>query len=152
MSPPAAAPATGTAPTAEVLHASCISLADRAALILGPSGSGKSALALMLVSLGARLVADDRTELRREGPRLVAGAPAGLPAMIEARGIGLLDCPLAPACAVGLAVDLGQAETYRLPPRRRLTLLGLDVALVHGPLKPHFPAAILHYLRHGRRE
>jgi len=60
------------------------------------SGSGKSALALELLALGARLVADDGTLLRRDAarPRLWAAAGEGLPARIEARGVGLIPARL----------------------------------------------------------
>ena len=37
----------------QTVHGSCAALDGRAILILGPSGSGKSALALALMSLGA---------------------------------------------------------------------------------------------------
>lgn len=57
-----------------ILHASCVALDGRGLLILGPSGSGKSALALELMALGADLVADDRTEIEGQGPDLVAAA------------------------------------------------------------------------------
>ena len=48
-----------------VMHASCVSYENHAVLILGPSGIGKSSLALQLMALGAVLVADDKTCLRK---------------------------------------------------------------------------------------
>jgi HPr kinase/phosphorylase len=45
---------------AQLVHGSVVSLAGRGMLILGASGSGKSALALRLIGRGAALVADDR--------------------------------------------------------------------------------------------
>ena len=45
-------------------------------MITGASGAGKSALALQLIALGAELVADDRTELWREGGKERGGAGA----------------------------------------------------------------------------
>ena len=53
------------------LHASAVAIEGRAVLITGPSGSGKSGLALDIIALGARLVADDGVILRREGERLI---------------------------------------------------------------------------------
>jgi HPr kinase/phosphorylase len=133
------------------LHASCVAdAAGRALLILGPSGSGKSALAWALIGLGARLVADDRTELRRRGDRLLARPPAALAGLIEARGIGLLRAAALPEAEVRLAVDLGAPRADRLPPHRRKVILGVAVDLVEGPAAAHFPAALLHYLRAGR--
>jgi len=49
-------------------------------------------------------------------------------------------------------VDLGTPETDRLPPRRSTNVLGLPIPLLHNIDKPHFPAAILQYLRQGRSD
>jgi HPr kinase/phosphorylase len=122
----------------DMLHASCVAMQGRAALLLGPSGTGKSALAIELLALGAALVADDATVLRREGGRLLASAPPGAPALIEARGVGLIPAPLAPETPLLLAVDLAQQVDERLPPRRAIRLLG--VAL---PLLCAAPAAVV---------
>lgn len=133
-----------------VLHASTVALHGRGLLILGPSGAGKSSLALRLLSLGARLVADDRTELAREGDTLVARCPPALRGLIEARGIGLLRADPAPTADVALVVDLAQTETDRLPPARRITILGVSLPLALASPHAHFPDAVMLYLRHGR--
>lgn len=132
------------------LHASCVALDERAVLILGPAGAGKSGLALRLMALGAVLVADDRTELALRDGTLVARCPPALRGMIEARGLGILNAPVQDEAAVVLAVDLATPETDRLPPRRRVEYLGVACDLVLGSRHDHFPAAVLCYLRHGR--
>lgn len=132
------------------LHATCVADGGRGLLILGPSGSGKSALALQMMALGAVLVADDRVVLTRAGPRLIAACPPALAGLVEARGVGLLRAPAADPVAVALAADLGQPPGGRLPPCRRCDLLGLAVDLVAGPLTPHLGPALLQLLRHGR--
>lgn len=141
--------ATG-APAPLILHASCVALDGRGLLILGPSGSGKSALALHLMALGARLVADDRCQVTRDGGSLVASCPPNLSGLIEARGLGLLRADPLPSARLALALDLGQTETDRLPPRRQYACHGLSLDLALGPLTPHLPAALLQYLRGGR--
>jgi HPr kinase/phosphorylase len=133
-----------------ILHASCVAVDGRALLILGPSGAGKSALALRMISLGARLVADDRTELTADGGRLTARCPPALRGLIEARGIGLLHAPSEDAATVALVADLGQVEDQRLPPPRHITMLGCRLDLVLHPQNAHFPDALMLYLRHGR--
>jgi HPr kinase/phosphorylase len=138
------------APT--VVHGTCVAFGARGVLILGPSGAGKSALGLMLLSLGARLVADDQVQLSAENGNLLAAAPPGLPPWIEARGIGLLGADLSPPVAVALVVDLGMAEPDRLPPRRTMRLCDITVEMVHGPVTGHFPAAIRQYMMAGRKE
>lgn len=138
-------------PTADrVIHASCVSLRGRGALILGPSGSGKSSLALQLMASGASLVADDRVLLSVEGGRLIASAPPGLPSLIEARGVGLLHADLVFPVQVVLAVDLGQVEAERLPPLRHTMLQDVVIDIVHGPVSDHLGYAIRQYLVAGR--
>jgi HPr kinase/phosphorylase len=132
------------------MHASCIALGGRGLLIIGPSGSGKSALAMTLMSLGADLVADDRTFLRREGEDVVASAPAAIRGLIEARGVGLLRARPVDEATIAVVADLGTAESDRLPPRRTYLLLGCSVDLVLAADNPHVPAALMLYLRHGR--
>lgn len=134
-----------------VLHATTVAFGPDAVVICGPSGSGKSALGLRLMALGAALVADDRTLIVRRGEGLVASAPPGLPALIEARGIGLLNATLAPGARVALIADLGAVEIGRLPPRHSRSLLGIAVEAVHGPETGHFPAAIVQYIKAGRQ-
>ena len=65
------------------MHATTVALRGRGLLILGPSGSGKSTLALQLMAVGARLVADDRTDLTAQGDDVVASCPAALVGTIE---------------------------------------------------------------------
>lgn len=137
--------------TAQVLHASCVAVEDRAVLITGCSGSGKSALALTLLAYGASLVADDRTIVERKGPALVASAPAPIHGLIEARGVGLLYAQTVDRCQVTLVVDLDQVETNRLPENRKITLCGCDLPLLHKVESPHFAPGILQYLKMGRK-
>lgn len=134
---------------AAILHASAVALRSRALLILGPSGSGKSALALHLMALGAGLIADDRTRVTLRDGHPVASSPAAIRGRIEARGLGILAAePAAPAPVV-LAVDLGQIERERLPRLRHIDLLGYAIPLLHKVETPHFPAALLQYLKGG---
>lgn len=132
------------------LHASCVALDTGALLILGASGRGKSALALQMMALGARLVADDRVKVWRDGQDLMAEAPAALSGLIEARGVGLLRADPMPRARIILAVDLDREEDRRLPPRRSVTLCGIAVDLVSGARHGHFAAALLQYLCAGR--
>ncbi len=138
-------------PGSEVRHATCVALpSGQGALIVGPSGSGKSSLALQMMGLGARLVADDRTILTPGENCLRATCPPPTRGVIEARGVGLLRVAYLPAAEVILVVDLGETETERLPPQREIVILGQPLDLVHGPITAHFPSALLHYLAQGR--
>ena len=119
-------------------------------MIRGPSGSGKSALALQLIALGAELVADDLTRLERAGGRLCALAPPRLRGVIEARGVGLLRAPLCPRAELVLLVELDRTEPDRLPQDRATRLLGLEVETIYRVEGAHFPAAIRQLVLFGR--
>lgn len=122
------------APPAEILHASCVAIGDRAALITGPSGSGKSALALQLIALGAALVADDRVALSMRGAEVIARAPNAIAGLIEARGVGLLRMAWRPEAEVTLVADLSPAGRDRLPRRSVRRLLRAEAPLISvGP-------------------
>jgi HPr kinase/phosphorylase len=61
-----------------LLHqATCIAIANRAVLIEGEPGSGKSSLALVLIDRGAALVGDDGVRLETRAGRLLASPPPG---------------------------------------------------------------------------
>lgn len=132
------------------LHATTVAVDGRGILITGPAGAGKSSLALALMALGARLVADDQTILAVDGAALVATCPPTLHGMIEARGLGILRADVLDRAVVAVAVDMGQLEAERLPLHRDVTYLGCMVPLVLGQRLPHFPSALLHYVRAGR--
>ena len=132
-----------------ILHASAVALNGRAALIIGPSGSGKSAFALRLITLGAVLVSDDRTVVAQQAGQAVASAPDALLGLIEARGVGIFKTAIAKPTPVVLAVDLGVAETKRLPEPHQIDVAGITVPCFHRVDAPHFRDAILLCLRYG---
>jgi HPr kinase/phosphorylase len=131
------------------LHASAVAVEGRGLLILGASGAGKSGLALRLMALGARLVADDRVLVDRAGAALVARAPAALAGIIEARGIGLLRAEPIASAPLALAVDLDAESPARMPQSREITLLGVGIQLILGKSVPNLDAALLQRLRGG---
>ncbi|MEE9388064.1 MAG: HPr kinase/phosphatase C-terminal domain-containing protein [Paracoccaceae bacterium] len=140
-------PASQQNPT--TLHASCVAVGNAAVLIMGTSGSGKSALALELMALGAALVADDRTIVTAGTDGLIASCPKPLIGIIEARFVGLLSAKPTRSAPVRLVVDLDQIETKRLPKARKIELLGHRIDLLHNPKILHFPSALLLLLKGG---
>lgn len=100
-------------------------------LLRGPSGSGKSDLALRLIDAGGRLVADDRTDLAAENGTLVASSPRPIAGRLEVRGIGIVDLPAVAMIRVGLAADLvAPADVERLPEPRHCAYLGVEIPLI----------------------
>jgi serine kinase of HPr protein (carbohydrate metabolism regulator) len=116
--------------SSETVHASTVASDGRAVLISGPSGSGKSDLALRLLDRGFTLVSDDQTIVRRDGERLVASAPPTIKGKLEIRGIGIVEMDTIEDIPVALFVEL-TSEIMRLPDdRRERPVLGVNLPLV----------------------
>jgi len=133
------------------LHGTAISFGGKGVLFLGPSGSGKSSLALALMAHGALLVSDDGVFLTQvtDAPHRLK-RPQTAPQLIEARGIGLLHSgPLASHAALDLVVDLGQVEPERLPPDRRAEWKSQTCRLILGKDQPFLWAYLLQTLKAG---
>ena len=94
----------------------------RGCLITGAAGTGKSTLALEMIAAGAVLVADDQTQLARDGAGPDLSAPPAIAGRIEARGVGLMTLPHAPA-PLDLIVDLDRPPSCVLPARPGGSLL-----------------------------
>ena len=98
-----------------LVHATTVSLAGLGVIILGPSGSGKSDLALRLIGEGAFLISDDQTDLFLRNARIWARAPETIAGLLEVRGRGIVACAVQTAGCLSLAVQLVQTPPVRLP-------------------------------------
>ena len=94
------------------VHATAVVYGESGIIVLGSSGSGKSALALALLaraSLAGRfgaLIGDDRVWIRPAGGRLIAAGAPHMAGLIERRAAGVLSAPSEPAAVIRLVVEL----------------------------------------------
>lgn len=108
-----------------LIHATLITVEGRGVLIKGPSGSGKSDLALRLITCQfapylcetqPKLVADDQVQLIIRDGRLFGSAPANLQGLLEVRQLGIETVPFAKQSMVNLCVSLTpEKDIERLP-------------------------------------
>lgn len=125
----------------ELHHGTVVTVGRHAALIRGPSGSGKSDLALRciahppggLIAEQARLIADDQVWLERQRESLIASAPDTIRGFIEIRGIGIVSVPFSKSAELALVVDLvATSRIERLPdPVPHTQILGIGLPLLN---------------------
>ena len=117
------------------VHAGLIALSTptgwAGVLIEGPSGSGKSDLALRAIEDGFRLVADDRVILWASGGVLFGRAPDVLHGLIEARGLGIGPAAALRMTPIVLTIECVPAEgVERLPDRAQVERAGVNTPLL----------------------
>ena len=129
--------------TIETLHATSVAIGGRAVLLCGPSGMGKSDLALRLIDRGAILISDDYTILKWVDGRLEATAPPTITGKMEVRGLGVVDMPCIDYARVALIVDLS-SDIDRMPPDlEERVIAGADVPVVKiAPLEASAPIKV----------
>jgi len=108
------------------VHGTCVRVGPMGVLLTGPSGSGKSDLALRLIDqpgrgggdavLEAVLIADDRVQLSAQDGVLIAAAPDTIKGMLEVRSVGIIAVPVEAQVRVGLVVNLSPGlDRERIP-------------------------------------
>lgn len=135
-------------------HATCIDLDGTGILMRGPSGSGKSDLALRLIDGGASLVSDDYVSLSGGDGGLRASAPEAIRGVMEVRGLGLIALAHARSSVIGLVVDLvDRSAVPRLPESDRIELDGITVDRIHlAPFEASAAAKVRLALRATRED
>jgi HPr kinase/phosphorylase len=134
-----------------LVHGTCVAIAGRGVLLRGPSGSGKSDLALRLIEAGAWLVADDQVRLSAARNRLVASAPVSLRGLIEVRGVGIVPVKSVARAPLALVVDLVAAKDVpRLPEPSSVQIEGIALPhLLLAPFEASAPVKVRLALRFG---
>ena len=149
------------------VHGTCVAFGRFGVLLRGPSGSGKSNLALRLIDaeglgigqrkLKARLVADDQVILQQKGSTILASPPNNLSGKLEIRGLGIVTLDYLEHVEIRLVVDLVTRNSIpRMPDLAdtQINLLGatlprlaLDAQLADAPAK--LRAAVVYFMRNN---
>lgn len=115
------------------IHASLVTWCRRGVLVLGESGTGKTALCLELMRAGGYLVADDLVQLERCGAALY-GCTTGATCLIELRGNGIFRVATSNGVQVCLCVELqAVSRQERLPETDTICLADVAVPLLRLP-------------------
>jgi HPr kinase/phosphorylase len=113
------------------LHATAVSLNGLGVLIRGPSGSGKSDLALRLIGRGARLIADDQVIIEAVGEKLHLSAPRATYGLIEVRGLGIVNIGAVKNTWLSLIVNVKLCEEIeRMPEIKRELHEGISITTI----------------------
>lgn len=133
------------------LYGTCVAIDGHGVLLRGPSGSGKSDLALRLIDQYAdtRLVSDDRVDVAHRDGALYATAPAAIAARMEVRGVGVVPVDYAGAARLDLLVDLSEAAAIeRFPEPAFEEILGVRLPrLLLAPFLASAPAKLRQAVR-----
>lgn len=132
------------------LHATSVVFCGRGLLICGPSGSGKSDLALRIMDAGGSLIADDYTDVVVDGGKVMAAAPAATAGMMEVRGVGLLKVPAIRTARIDMVLECVKPESVERMPDKEMHMIE-DVPLPKWRINPFESSAVakiralLHY-------
>ena len=107
----------------EMRHGSAVAMDGHAVLIFGPSGSGKSDLALRLIDRGATLISDDIVGIESTDDHLILSAAPNIAGKIELRGVGICAVDFLSSAPLRLVVELTQ-EVGRMPPDDQSAAIG----------------------------
>jgi serine kinase of HPr protein (carbohydrate metabolism regulator) len=113
----------------DMVHGSAVVIGGNGVLLLGPSGSGKSDLALRLIDRGAKLICDDIVHIENSNALPILACAPNIAGKIEVRGIGICPMDFVHSAPLRLIVQLAQ-DFDRMPPEHQsITITGFSVPM-----------------------
>jgi len=113
-----------------LLHGTGLIYEGKGLLIMGPSGSGKSDLALRMMGRGALLIGDDYIEVSSaEGGRVIMRAPKNIAGKIEVHNVGLLEVAFQSQAEIDMVFHLVTSvqKLERLPFEKMISIEGCRI-------------------------
>jgi serine kinase of HPr protein (carbohydrate metabolism regulator) len=127
------------------LHGTAVECNGGGYLLIGPSGSGKSDLALRLIHQGASLIADDYVDIQQGQEALYLQPPSSLQGILEVRGLGLIRLPFKENIQLKAVIQLQSQESFmRFPERAHFDKLLPYVVPLYG-IDPFLPSAVARF-------
>ena len=113
------------------VHGTSVSIDGDGVLFRGPSGSGKSDLALRMINYGAQLVSDDQVCLARRNDKIFMSSPPTIRNSMEVRGIGIVNTIAQKEAPLILVLNmLPNNAANRMPIWQLCTFLDIKVPAV----------------------
>jgi HPr kinase/phosphorylase len=135
-------------PVNHIHHATAVAILGDGVLLIGPSGSGKSDLALRLIDRGAILVSDDAVLLEAGNLDLCVCAAPNIEGRLEVRNVGIIRTPHCQSAVLRLVVELGTCEERLPADTLSTTIAGFAVPLARlNPFEASAAIKVEHALR-----
>ena len=133
----------------KIMHATSVDIDGKGVVILGKSGTGKSNLAVKLISMGAKLISDDQTKFKLKENTIIVSKPETTPNLIEARGIGLIKVPFVVSAKLFCFVKITNLELKRLPDAKKKSCFGKKIKMMEFNPFYNNESALFLSLRYG---
>ena len=114
----------------KIVHGTAIALEDKGVLLIGPSGSGKSDLALRLIDSGATLISDDQIICERRNDEIFLFPHKKINGLIEVRGVGIIKVPYIENVKLKMIVQLINKQPERIPVKEEKNFLNLKIKFI----------------------
>lgn len=114
----------------QLVHATAISFDGYGILLTGPSGIGKSDLAIRLIDRGSKLIGDDQVDLNMASNLILLNPKPNIAGKIEVRELGIFELDFAVNVPLKLIVELVEkAERFPMD-RQTKSIMGVQIPAV----------------------